>query len=235
MSSFIDELAKASSRAAYKTFKDDKPKVDALTQRLAEAWELHEPQVRARAAAGRCEYEFEVRSDNAFSISQVESMLPPALAALRSGLNTFVWACHDQYAFRYSIKIKWDREHDKLFKQLKALDRLALVQEEEEAEPAAKKQCTVKKEEEEKPAVAPLPENLTGHDVLFLAPDDGWVWASVYTDLGAAGLRVQWEAERDVEGRGVRPTVLAKTITRDEVKDSRIPTKPVNKQHSHEF
>ena len=230
MSSFIDELAKASANAAYKTFTDDKPKVDALTQRLAEAWEMHEPQVRERAASGRCEYEFEVRSDSGFSTSEVESMLPPALAALRSGLNTFVWACHDQYAFRYSIKIKWNQEHDKLFKQLKAQNAAK-----EEAEPAAKKQCTVKKEEEETPAVEPSPQYLGGHDVLFLSPEDGWVWANVRSDLGCAGLQVNWQAERDVEGRGVRPTVCTKQISRNEVKDSRIPTTPVNKQHSHEF
>lgn len=239
MSSFIDELAKASANAAYKTFTDEKPKVEALTQRLAEAWEMHKPRVRARAAVGCVEYEFEVLSDSGFSTSEVESMLPPALQALRSGLNTFVWACHDQYTFRYSIKIKWNREHDKRFQRLKAQDAAVEKQEEqEEAEPAAKKQCTAKKEEEEeKPVDEPLVRYLGGHDVLILTQEDGWVWATVRADLGLPGLMVDWECDREVEGRGggAHPTVCTKQIDRNHVKDHRLTVKPVNKQHSHEF
>ena len=231
MSAFIDELAKMSANAAYKTFSDNKPMSDAFKQHLAEAWEKHEPLVCAAAAAGRFEYEFEVRGNSHFTISEVESMLPPALASLRHGINTFIWTCHDQYAFRYSIKIKWMREHDKLFKQLKEQG----AAKEEEAEPAAKKQCTAK-EEEEKPASKSLPKDLTGHEVLFLTPNDGMVWASVHSDLGSPGLMVQWEAERDVDDCGnVRPTVLTKMITRDQIKDHRVATAPVKKQLSHEF
>ena len=237
MSSFIYQLAKASSNAAFKTFADKKPSYEAFTQHLAEAWQTHEPQVWAAAAAGRFEYEFNVCGNHDFSISEVESMLPPALGELRSGINTFVWKCHDQYTFRYSIKIKWMREHDELFKRIKA-QNAAKEEEKEETEPAAKKQCTVKKEEEEKPAVKSLPENLAGHEVLFLALEDGWVWGSVHTDLGAAGLQVEWEAERDVEGKGVRKTVCTKLVTRNEIKDHRATTTtttPVKKQHSREF
>lgn len=230
MSTLTDQLAAASANAAFALFAANKAGADAFKQELASAWAEHAPKAFAEAEAGRFDYEFDVVGCTDFSTGEVESMLPPALAKLRVGLDLFIWKCPQQDPWRYQIKIRWQYKHDQIFKKLKA-ERAS-----EEAEPAAKKQCTAKKEEEQKPAVEPLPENLDGYDVLFLSAEDGWVWANVASDHCAAGLRVYWEAERDVEDRCARvPTMCTKMITRNEIKDHRIPTKPVKKQISHEF
>ena len=232
MSTLTDQLAAASANAAFTLFDANRAGADAFKQDLASAWAEHEPKVFAEAKAGRFNYEFDVLGCFDFSTGEVESMLPPALAKLRIGLDLFIWKCPQQDPWRYQIKIRWQYKHDQIFKQLKEQG----AAKDEEAEPPAKKQCTVKEEEEQKPAVEPLPENLEGHDILFLAPEDGWIWANVASDHGAAGLRVYWEAERDVEGRCARvPTTCTKQVARNEIKDHRVATKPVSKQHSHEF